>query len=379
MNEDKLKELRQSINSIDDEMIALFARRMAVSGEVAEVKRKNNIAITDSAREDEVVERCVKAAGGENAEEVTLFMRSVMALSKKHQRERLLPKSELLPAASGTKTGAIKCVYQGTAGAWSEQALIAMYPATERAAVRDFEDVFTAVKSGGADYGVLPIENSQTGAIGEVYDLLKKHGCYIVGQVRIDIKHCLMANRGVTEKDIKEVYSHPEGFKQCSRFLKLHGWDLSACRNTAIAAETVKNAGAEQSGRVAAIGSKRAAEVFGLHILNDNIVDSAGNSTRFVAVAAAPEYDGGSNILSFTFSTAHRSGALCEALMPLIGAGANLSRIESRPAMGGKYRFFADISGNIADEKIVLALRGIAAATDYFEVLGCYSECRDFS
>jgi chorismate mutase/prephenate dehydratase len=265
----------------------------------------------------------------------------------------------------------VVCAFQGTRGAWSEQALIKLFPNATRIPVEFFEDVFIAVKEKRANYGVIAIENSQTGAIGETYDLLRKYGCFIVGRTWTDIHHCLLAPAGTAINDVREVFSHPEGFKQCSRFLRDRAWDLTACRNTAVAAETVAKAG---NGRTAAIGSRRAAELNDLEILAPDIMNSTGNRTSFVVIATEPEYDESSDLISITFSTAHRSGALCETLMPFMAQGVNLLRIESRPtSQPDRYRFFAEISGSILNAEIVSTLRQAASMCEYFEIIGCYS------
>jgi chorismate mutase/prephenate dehydratase len=233
-----------------------------------------------------------------------------------------------------------------------------------------FEDVFLSVKEKRARYGVVPIENSQSGAIGETYDLLRKYGCFIVGRTWIDIHQCLLAPPGVALSDVREVLSHPEGFRQCSRFLHGRAWDLTACRNTAVAAESAVSAG---DGRTAAIGSRRAAELNGLEILVPDIMNSAGNRTSFVVIAAEPEYDKTCGLISVTFSTAHRAGALCETLMPFMAQGINLQRLESRPVSADSYRFFAELEGNIQNREVIASIRQASAASEYFEVIGCYS------
>jgi chorismate mutase/prephenate dehydratase len=276
----------------------------------------------------------------------------------------------MLPPPREPKEDGVVCAYQGVPGAWSETALIGLFPDASRVPVDFFEDVFLAVKSRKADYGVVAIENSQTGAIGETYDLLRKYGCFIVGRIWTDIRQCLLAPRGVTISDVREVLSHPEAFRQCGRFLRGRAWDLTACRNTAVAAET---AAKSSGGRTAAIGSRRAAELNGLEILAPDIMDSEGNRTSFVVIAAEPEYDENSDLVSVTFSTEHRAGALCEALTPFMARGVNLTRLESRPSsVPDKYRFFAELSGNILDPGVLGALRQASSACEYFEVIGCY-------
>jgi chorismate mutase/prephenate dehydratase len=235
-----------------------------------------------------------------------------------------------------------------------------------------FEDVFTAVKNDDADYGIVPIENSQSGAIGETYDLLRKYGCYVVGRTWIDVRHCLLSKPGATFRDIREVYSHPEAFRQCHRFLKDKPWDLIPCSNTAVAAE---RAAAIEGKSAAAIGSRLAADLNGLSVNTEDIIDSENNRTSFVLIGREPEYTDESDLISITFSLAHRSGSLCEALLPFMAGGIDLTRIESRPATTpNHYRFFAEIKGNIKDPDVIDTLKHVTGVTEYLEVLGCYTE-----
>lgn len=369
--EKSLDALRKQIDHIDRQFIPLFEERMAVVRQVAELKGKSNKPILDEARERDVVERAASLADEALRGEVSLLMRSIMALAREHQRKLLFnAEAPLLPPPRTPLAGELTCTYQGVPGAWSEQALVKLFPEAERHAAERFEDVFLSVREKKADYGVVAIENSKTGAIGETYDLLRKYGLYIVGRTWVDIRQCLLAPEGTALTDVREVFSHPEGFKQCAGFLRNRAWDLTACRNTAVAAEIVA---AARDGRSAAIGSRRAAELNGLGILAPDIMDAADNRTSFVVIATEPEYDKQSNLISVTFSTAHRSGALCETLLPFMAHGINLMRIESRPAAPGKYRFFAELEGSILDAETASALRHAAATCEYFEVIGCYT------
>jgi chorismate mutase/prephenate dehydratase len=366
-----IKYIRSSIDEIDEKLIDGFSARMNLAEEVAEYKRAGNLAITDEAREQEILDKAVSQVSGDLSGEVNIFMRTLMALSREHQRDMLLSGDEdFLPPPTERKTADVKCVYQGVPGAWSWQAAQKLFPDAALTAVDYFEDVFTSVKNGASDYGVVPIENSRTGAIGETYDLLRKYGCYIVGRTWIDIRHCLMAKPDTEFADIHEVYSHSEGFGQCRNYLMGRNWDLMNCGNTAVAAKKVRS---QTGNRSAAIGSRKAAEIHGLTILQADIMDRADNRTSFVIIGRAPEYNNESDRISVTFSLSHRSGSLCEALMPYMAAGVNLARIESRPASAGSFRFFAEIEGNILDPVITDTLRHAAAVTEYFEVIGCYS------
>jgi chorismate mutase/prephenate dehydratase len=367
---EQLEELRRRIDEIDRQLIPLFEERMDVSLRVGEVKIGENLPIQDAAREQAVVDRAASLASEGLRGEVSLLMRAILAFSRERQNSSMFHSEiPLLPSPREPKKSALTCAFQGVPGAWSEQALVKLFPDASRIAVEFFEDVFLAVKEKRADYGVVPIENSQTGAIGETYDLLRKYGCFIVGRTWTNIRQCLLALPGTAVSDVREVLSHPEGFRQCSRFLHGRAWDLTACRNTAVAAETASKA---KDGRTAAIGSRRAAELNGLEVLAPNIMDSSGNRTSFVVIATAPEYDETSDLISITFSTQHRAGALCETLMPFMAQGVNLMRIESRPATPDKYRFFAELKGNILNPDTLFTLRHAAATCEYFEVIGCY-------
>ena len=369
-SKERLKALRERIDNIDQRLLPLFKERMAASLEVAEVKMESNMPIQDEQREQEVVDRAVSLVNVELKGEATLLMRSILALSREHQRGKMFSgEVAMLPPAREPIRSNVTCAFQGVPGAWSEQALMKLFPEASRLPVEFFEDVFLAVKEKRVDYGVVAIENSQTGAIGETYDLLRKYGCFIVGRTWIDIRQCLLAPKGTTLSTLREVLSHPEGLKQCSRFLHGHAWDLVACRNTAVAAET---AAGTSDGRTAAIGSRRAAELNGLEILAPDIMDSADNRTSFVVISSTPEYDESSDLVSVTFSTEHRAGALCETLMPFMAQGINLTRIESRPATPDRYRFFAELEGSILNPGLIPTLKQAAAACKYFEVIGCY-------
>lgn len=369
----KMEDARKHIDELDAQLLALFEKRMEWAEQIAHIKRKGNLAITDEAREQAVTDRAVSMVGPIAKEEAGLFIRSLMSISKLHQRKLVYGEEglELLPKPRAPITENVTIAYQGLPGAWGEQAAIQSHGEAERFKCESFEGVFLSVKEGKTAYGVVPIENSQTGAIGEVYDLLRRYGCYIVGQTWVEVKHCLMGVPGTSLQDVREVFSHPEGFRQCDEFLKNRAWDLTACNNTATAAERVAKTNEK---RYAAIGSPRAAELNGLEVLAADIATDLSNKTRFIVIASEPEYDETSDSVGVIFRTAHRAGALCEVLFPFMAGNVNLSRIESRPMTGGKYCFFCDLKGNILDPQFSSALRHAAESCGYLEVLGCYHE-----
>lgn len=367
---EQLQALRRQIDEVDTQLVALFEKRMEISVAVAHSKKGQNIGITDESREDAVVKNALSHLQNPDFEgELSAFMRTNIALSKATQRKLLMTGSgSFLPQASpGHIEGRV--IYQGVSGAWGEQALLQVFPDRPYDGVESFADVFEQVANGDAVYGLVPIENSQSGAIGEVYDLLRRGGCYIVGETRVMVHQCLLGLPGAKLEAVREVLTHPEGFKQCRAYLKGRGWEEISCRNTAVAAQEVQR---RADVRVTAIASRRAAEVFGLEVLQADIETDHTNQTRFIVIGKHPEEDAAFDHISLTFATAHRAGALGEVLMAFSSAGLNLSRIESRPMTAGTYRFFVDIAANISDAAVRKALSQAAAGSSYFEVLGCY-------
>jgi chorismate mutase/prephenate dehydratase len=368
---ERLGDLRKQIDAIDGQLIALFQDRIRIAQKAGEIKGVNNLAITDEAREQQVVNQAAALVSDDIKGEASMLMRSIIAISKEQQRKSLfLADAPLLPPPRKPVRENVVCAYRGVPGGWNEQALVKLFPEAEEMRLDLIEDIFLAVKDKRVHYGIVAIENSKTGAIGETYDLLRKYGCFIVGRTVIGIQDCLLAREGVALSDIREVYSHPYGFRDCPNFLRGRAWDLNTCHNME---EAARMAAAEKSGRAAAIGSRRIAELNGLHVLAPNIMNSDNNKTAFVVISPEPEYDAHDDLISVTFSTRHRSGALCETLLPFMAGGINLMRIESRPAGIDKYRFFAEIQGNILNENAISVLRHAAAACEYFEVIGCYS------
>jgi len=371
----EMAEYRKAVDEIDRSMAELFQRRMEVAKKISGYKVAHNLAIYDPDREKAVVSAAQEQVSPEIRNDVTMFMRTLCALSRGYQQRLMLPSKprEFLPNPRPHKTGNLRVCYQGAPGAWAEQAARNLFPPAGSAAAlqgADYaEDVFRRVKDGDADYGVLPIENSKTGAVGETYDLLRSYGCYIVARTWIDERYCLLGQNGASMKDIREVHSLPSGFRQCRRFLTGKSWDLSAAGTMAEAASKVAAGGA----RTAAIASRIAAEHNGLAILAEDIMDTKENRTSFVVISDHPEYGPESNLVSFSFSIAHRAGSLCEALLPFTASGVNLTRIESRPSASPQtYRFFAEVEGNIAEPNVAETLRCAADVTEYFEVIGCY-------
>ena len=264
-----------------------------------------------------------------------------------------------------------RVVYQGVAGAYSEMAALTFFGKEARCqGLARFEDVFEAVHRGEADYAVLPIENSSTGAIRQVYELLGRYECYIVGENTVKVEHCLMAPHGATLDTITHVYSHEQGLFQCEPFLARHpGWVGVAHGDTAGSAQYVAQTGDITK---AAICSSRAAELYGLEILARGVNYNSNNTTRFVVVSPVMELREGADKISAVLSLPDEVGSLHEVLTIFAVHGLNLVKLESRPLPGRswEYLFFLEFDGSLADPAMDGALQELSQASAEMRVLG---------
>ncbi len=263
--------------------------------------------------------------------------------------------------------------FQGVPGSYSEQALIAYFGnKQETEHFQEFEDVFVALENDKIKYGVLPLENSTTGSITKNFDLLKKYSYYIVGETSIKIEHHLLGLKGATTDNMTQIYSHPQGFEQCSEYLKkFPNTQQVAYHNTAISAKYVKES---NNLTYAAIGSKRAGQLYGLEILASNISDASENVTRFIVVSKTLETSADCNKMTLVYNLPHVSGSLNSILNLFATESINLLKIESRPVGNGSfsYYFYVDIEGNLEDKNVQRALTSVENATENFKLLGCY-------
>lgn len=235
-----------------------------------------------------------------------------------------------------------------------------------------FEDVIQTVATGAARYGVVPIENSSTGGITEVYDLIHKYDCHIVGEKYVKIEHHLLALPGVSLEDIRTVYSHPQGLAQCRDFLKHHSqWKLNPYFSTAQSAELVAKM---QRKDTAAIANTTAARLYHLDILQSAINDNTTNFTRFFVIAAQDEEREGRNKITLVLTVRHEPGALYHVLGYFFYNGMNMTHLESRPIKGRPFEYFfhIDVMGDLQDPGIARALDDLSKHCSYLKILGNY-------
>ena len=275
-------------------------------------------------------------------------------------------------AVSAPKVG-----YQGVAGSFGEQAALEYFGGTASAVTnyREFDDVFSALERGEIDYGVLPIENSTAGDVLEVADLITRCRLYVVGEHIIRVRHNLLGVSGASTETVREVYSHPQAISQCRDFLRHHAAiNAYPYANTALAAKFIAET---RDPAKASIGSLRAAELYGLDVLERNIQTAENNYTRFIILARQMEITPQSDKISLAFSTAHKSGALYSILAHFAYNGLNLLKIQSRPKPDSpwEYVFFLDVAGNLEDANVLIALGKVREQSTWFKLVGNYPHC----
>jgi len=264
----------------------------------------------------------------------------------------------------------VRLAYQGEPGAYSEAAALQYGgPQAETLPCKSFEAVFDAVSHKKATHGVVPLENSIGGTIHRNYDLLLDHDLTISGEVELDVVHCLQALPGTKLGDVKVVYSHPQALAQCERYLKELGASVEAVYDTAGGAKLVaenKLAGA------AALASRRAAEVFGLDVLQEAVQDFEYNITRFAIIGGAPPAD--ANKTTIVFALPSTPGALFKALSVFALRDINLTKLESRPMRGRpwEYLFYVEVDAPRSDLGCARALTHLAEFARWTRVLGTY-------
>ena len=358
-----LNQCRAELDLIDAQLVGLFEKRMQLARDVALYKHRHNMNILDTSRENQVLESRAALLQEEALKKpLTELFREIMRLSREEQ-------SRCLDAFNTAQTVA----YSGIPGAYSERAVIGFFGADcERVHYKTFEEVFAAVASGEVKYGVLPVENSSSGSINQVYDLLRQYACYIVGEQLVRVEHCLLGVPGAKLEDIKTVYSHEQGFTQCAEFLSQHpDWVVSPYFNTAIAARHVAKLGDRKN---AAIASRLAAEHYKLEILKPDIHSYAGNHTRFIVVSTSPVSIGVPDKTTIAFVLRHERGSLMCALSHFVAMGMNLTHIESRPLHENnwEYCFYADVVGKMEENTLRILMESLSGDCENCRLLGTY-------
>ena len=373
----ELKDYRDQIDQIDDEIVRLFQQRMDVAAQIAAYKKEHDLPIMQASREREKL----ADLSGKTREELQSYLRVLYSLlfelsrtyqargSRTELYERIADAIENTPKLF-PRSASVAC--QGVEGAYSQLACERLFAAPNIQYFRSFEGVFSAIEAGFCRYGILPIENSTAGSVKRVYDLMVSHNFSIVRSVRLKVNHCLLAKPGSTE--IHEVFSHEQAISQCAEFLKTLGdIKITRCENTAVAAQTVA---ASERQDVAALSSRFCAELYGLDILRSGVQDVGNNHTRFICISKQPEIYPGADRTTLMLVLPHKPGSLYKVLARLYALGINLLKLESRPLPDRDFEFlfYLDLETSVYSDEFVQLMCDIGSFCEEFKYLGSYSE-----
>ncbi|GIU30074.1 chorismate mutase [Shewanella sp. MBTL60-007] len=370
-----LNHTREQITNLDNELLALLAKRRELSLDVARSKEVDVRPIRDTTREKELLSRLVK-----QGREQGLDAHYVISLYQSIIEDSVLNQQAYLHGRANPETQQQQyCIaYLGARGSYSYLAA-SRYCDRRQVKMQDlgcqsFDEIVQAVESGHADYGFLPIENTSSGSINEVYDVLQHTSLAIVGETTIEVGHCLLANSDSNISDIKTVYAHPQPISQCSRYLSQHGeFKLEYCSSSAEAMEKVCNA---NDNSVAAIGSAEGGALYQLEAIETGLANQKVNQSRFIVVARkAVEVPSQLPAkCTLIMATGQKPGALVEALLVLKARNLNMSKLESRPIPGTPWEemFYLDVDANLSSEPMQAALKELEKTTRFIKVLGCY-------
>ncbi|MGK9174664.1 bifunctional chorismate mutase/prephenate dehydratase [Yokenella regensburgei] len=373
-SENPLLDLRSKISALDEKLLSLLAERRELAVEVGKAKLASHRPVRDIDRERDLLERLIELGKSHHldAHYITRLFQLIIEDSVltqqallQHHLNKINPHSARI-AFLGPKGSYSHLAARQYAARHFEQFIESGCP--------KFQDIFNQVETGQADYAVVPLENTSSGAINDVYDLLQHTTLSIVGELTIPIDHCVLVSGSTDLQTIETVYSHPQPFQQCSQFLNRYPhWKIEYTESTSAAMEKVAQAG---SPHVAALGNEAGGALYGLQVLERNLANQTQNITRFVVLArkAIEVSDQVPAKTTLLIATGQQAGALVEALLVLRNHNLIMTKLESRPIHGNPWEemFYLDIQANLHAPDVQKALRELTAITRSLKVLGCY-------
>jgi len=368
---------RKKIDEVDRKIVELFELRMQLTKDVAEYKIQTGKKVFDRERELSKLKALSELTDNNfNRIGIQELFTQIMSMSRKMQYSLINEDFSDKPFTVFEDLGierALNVICFGVKGSYTERAMEEYFSGDINPTYADsFKKVMLAVKEGNCDYGVLPIENTSTGGIADIYDLLVEFDNYIIGEHVVKIEHALLGLEHAKVEEINTVYSHPQGLMQCQKFLEAHP-DMRPveCTSTADSAKKVLLDGDKTK---AAIAGRQSAEIYGLKILEECINHEQNNSTRFIIISKDKKYKREADKVSICFELPHESGTLYNMLSHIIYNNLNMTKIESRPLEGRvfEYRFFVDFEGNLSDPGVRNALYGINEEAISLKILGNY-------
>ena len=374
MTDNPLLVLRERISALDLKLLALLAERRELAIEVGNTKLHSHRPIRDKERERDLLDALIAAAKPYDLDGFYVTRLFQLIIEDSVLTQQALLQHQLNPVSQHSA----RIAFLGPKGSYSHlaarQYAARHYDRLIECGCQKFQDIFAQVETGQADYAILPIENTSSGSINEVYDLLQHTSLSIVGELTNPINHCVLIAGDSDLSQIETVYSHPQPFQQCSQFLnRFPHWKIEYTESTAAAMEKVAKL---NSPKVAALGSEVGGALYGLQVQEHNLANQQQNITRFI-VLARKAIDVSEQVPAKTtliMATGQQSGALVEALLVLRDNGIIMTKLESRPINGNPWEemFYIDVQANLRAEAMQKALRDMAPITRSLKVLGCY-------
>ncbi|CNI44117.1 bifunctional chorismate mutase/prephenate dehydratase [Yersinia pekkanenii] len=374
MSDNPLLVLRERISALDLKLLALLAERRELAVDVAKAKQLHHRPIRDKERERDLLDALITAAKPYDLDGFYITRLFQLIIEDSVLTQQALLQHQL----NQTALHSARIAFLGPKGSYSHLAA-RQYAARHfeqliECGCQKFQDILTQVETGQADYAVLPIENTSSGSINDVYDLLQHTSLSIVGEITNPIDHCVLVATETDLSQIETVYSHPQPFQQCSQFInRFPHWKIEYCESTAAAMEKVAQI---NSPTAAALGSEAGGALYNLQVLEHNLANQQQNITRFI-VLARKAIDVSDQIPAKTtliMATGQQSGALVEALLVLREQGIIMTKLESRPINGNPWEemFYIDVQANLRSEPMHKALADLTLMTRSLKVLGCY-------
>jgi chorismate mutase/prephenate dehydratase len=370
-----LNKIREKITQLDQQLLTLFAERRALTLNVAKSKAHQIRPVRDQQREQELLIRLITNGKklGLDAHYVTSVFQTIIEDSVLNQQAYL----QTL-ANPNIQEPTISVAFLGDKGSYSYLASHRYFSRRAEKIIesgcQSFAEIMQQVESGSVDYGMLPIENTSSGSINEVYDVLQHTNLSIVGEITQPIEHCLLTAVSTQLSKIKTIYAHGQPFAQCSNFLdKQSDIRIEYCESTA---DAMAQAYGLQDDSVAVIGSEEGGNLYQLHALEKSIANQSENHSRFILVARKP-VEVAEQIPAKTtlvIATGQKPGALVECLLVLKNKGINMCKLESRPIQGRPWEemFYIDVEANLKNLALQEAISQITEQTNFIKVLGCY-------
>lgn len=359
---DLIKQFRDQIDAIDDQILALVNARAQLAREIGHAKQSSQQqageVIYRPEREAQILRRLQAASQGPlEADAISHIFRAVMSNCRALEKD-------------------LAIAFLGPLGTYSEEAALKQFGQGRQAVVcASIDEVFRTLEANQADYGVVPVENSTEGAVGITLDLLLSTSLTICGEVTLPVHHCLLSK----QQDIKQithVFSHAQSLAQCHEWLNkiLPKTQREAVTSNAFAAQMIHDLVASEHTFAAAIASRRAAELFNLNVLAENIEDDPKNTTRFLVMGKHAVAPSGKDKTSLALTTKNKPGAMFALIEPFARHGVSMTKLESRPSKQGlwDYVFYVDIEGHQHDANVQAALHDLEASASSIRILGSY-------